>query len=43
MMDEMFVSPKGPFYQSTQLMALGVIPEETKVVMQTLPLASGRT
>ncbi len=27
MMDEMFVSPKAPFYQSTQLMALGVIPE----------------
>ena len=25
MMDEMFVSPKGPFYQSTQLMALGPI------------------
>ena len=25
MMDEMFVSPKGPFYQSTQLMALDVI------------------
>ena len=25
MMDEMFVSPKGPFYQSTQLMALGTI------------------
>ena len=27
MMDEMFVSPKGPFYQSTQLMALGPIDE----------------
>ena len=27
MMDEMFVSPKGPFYQSTQLMALGPIAE----------------
>ena len=25
MMDEMFVSPKGPFYQNTQLMALGPI------------------
>lgn len=25
MMDEMFVSPKGPFYQSTQLMSLGAI------------------
>ena len=25
MMDEMFVSPKGPFYQSTQLMSLGPI------------------
>ena len=25
MMDAMFVSPKGPFYQSTQLMALGTI------------------
>ena len=25
MMDEMFVSPQGPFYQSTQLMALGPI------------------
>lgn len=25
MMDEMFLSPKGPFYQSTQLMALGPI------------------
>ena len=25
MMEEMFVSPKGPFYQSTQLMALGPI------------------
>ena len=25
MMDAMFVSPKGPFYQSTQLMALGPI------------------
>ena len=25
MMDDMFVSPKGPFYQSTQLMALGTI------------------
>ena len=29
MMDEMFVSPKGPFYQSTQLMALDAI-DETK-------------
>ena len=29
MMDEMFVSPKGPFYQSTQLMALGPIAEES--------------
>ena len=29
MMDEMFVSPKGPFYQSTQLMALGAIPAES--------------
>ncbi len=28
MMDEMFVSPKGPFYQSTQLMALGPIDSE---------------
>lgn len=27
MMDEMFVSPKGSFYQSTQLMALGPIDE----------------
>lgn len=27
MMDAMFVSPKGPFYQSTQLMALGTIDE----------------
>lgn len=29
MMDEMFVSPKGPFYQSTQLMALGPIAENS--------------
>lgn len=28
MMDEMFVSPKGPFYQSTQLMSLGAIDRE---------------
>lgn len=28
MMDAMFISPKGPFYQSTQLMALGPITAE---------------
>lgn len=44
LMSEMFVSPQGPFYQSTQILDLGVIPESAYAAFaQKFFVDAGRT